>query len=185
MGKATVIIRASDETQLQFQSRLALATATEQSGPINDHARSHGLYDEKFVQHHESGTKTKVTVNRGGTAIFRWMSAGQPFYEAECKAIGHCINLWARAENRPVGDYSGIPSTGIDGLSQQCALDELHRYKQKLPANIWGVFENVVRFDMPAGTAGSAYARNSRSSVEAAKVATALVAGMIAIWNGY
>lgn len=185
MGKAAVITRAPNETQLQFQARLVKVTEEAKRDPVNQHARQHGNYVEKFVQHHESGTKTKVTINRGGTAIFRWMTAGKPFYEAECKAIGHCLNLWARAENRAVNDYTGIASTGIDGMSQQCALDELARYKERFPRAAWDTFEMVARFDEPAGFAGSGLANNKRSAVDAAKVATALVAGMIAIWNGY
>lgn len=66
-------------------------------------------------------------------------------------------------------------------MSQQEALDELCRLKQRTPRPYWDVYENVCRFEEEAGVAGSRIAINSRSAVDAAKTTMAFTASLIAI----
>ncbi|NIJ07219.1 hypothetical protein FHS31_000815 [Sphingomonas vulcanisoli] len=142
---------------------------------VNDHTKQHGLYERDGH---------RGTINRGGTPIARWRQAGV-LDERQCAAIDYCIRLWERA-----GRHTGLvmdllkivgqpPSSG---WSQQEALDELSWLKGKIGSPWWDVFENVCRWDEPAGRAGSKLATNKRSSVDAAQLCVRFVADLIGTW---
>ncbi len=128
----------------------------------------------------------KVMLNRGGTAVDRWIAGDRAglFQEPQQLAIRYCRNLWARAD----GHITAIDLTAdkVDaplGWAQHEALIELSKLKERTPRPYWDVFENVCRFDEEAGVAGSRLASNSRSAVDAAKTTVAFTASLIAMWR--
>lgn len=129
-----------------------------------------------------------VLVNRGGSAVDRWITGDKAglFGEPQQRAIRHTQRLWIRAEGqlRALDPARDIVDEYVDGLSQQEALDELQRYKERMPRPYWDVYENVCRFDEEAGIAGARIASNSRSAVDAAKTTVAFTASLIAMWRG-
>ncbi len=128
-----------------------------------------------------------VLVNRGGTAVERWIANDRNglFEEGQQRAIRYTQGLWTRAEGRlrAVDLTRDIVDEHIDGMSQQEALDELQRLKDRVPRPFWDVYENVCRFDEEAGVAGAKIASNSRSAVDAAKTTVAFTASLIAQWR--
>jgi hypothetical protein len=128
-----------------------------------------------------------VLVNRGGTAVERWIANDRAglFEESQQRAIRYTQNLWARADNqlRAIDHSRDVVDEQVEGMSQQEALDELARLKGRTPRPYWDVYENVCRFDEEAGTAGSRLATNSRSAIDAAKTTVAFTASLIAMWR--
>lgn len=160
---------------------------------VNPFAAAHGQYESGTVVDlsGELGGKrmsmVKVLVNRGGSAVDRWM-ANDPlelFGPPQRNAISLCRQLWHRAEGLSSLDLAAdrIDFSRADGWSQQEALDALSGFKKRIPPAYWAVFENVVRFDEEAGVAGSRLATNSRSAIDAAKTTVAFCAGLIAMWE--
>lgn len=150
--------------------------------------------------HHELGTivdldgsiggkrmsMVKVLINRGGTAIDRWIAHDKAglFGEPQQNAIRYCQNLWVRAAGQiaaidPGADRIDAPL----GWSQQEAFAELAWLERRMPSVYWSVFENVCRWDEEAGVAGSRLASNSRSAIDAAKTAVAFSASLVAMWR--
>ncbi|MFV0922750.1 hypothetical protein ACR720_04585 [Sphingomonas parapaucimobilis] len=129
-----------------------------------------------------------VLVNRGGTAIDRWINGDKAglFGEPQQLAIRHTQRLWVRADGhlRALDPARDVVDEHVDGMSQQEALDELQRYKDRMPRPYWDVYENVCRFDEEAGVAGARIATNARSAVDAAKTTVAFAASLIAMWRG-
>lgn len=160
---------------------------------VNEFTAKHGDYREATVvdlNNDLGGGRQKtyrVLLNRGGSAVERWINEqdSKLFGRPQIEAIRHCQRLWARIDSGSVINITGIASTHGDTTqdAQQDAMDELHSYRERLHPNWFDCFENVVRFEMPAGIAGEQMANNSRTQVEAAKLATAFVAGMIAMWR--
>jgi hypothetical protein len=141
--------------------------------PVDSFTAQHGDYQRDG---------NRGTINRGGTPIARWARDGQ-LSETQAAAIHRCLFLWERA-----GRHTGLVQDLLkvigqqpsSGWAQQEALDELMALKAIVPRKYWEVFENVVRFDEPAGLAGSALANNSRSAIDAAKLCVLFVADMLA-----
>jgi hypothetical protein len=159
---------------------------------VNEFATGHGNYQEGKVVDlsGELGGKpmsiTKVLINRGGTAIDRWIATdrNEMFAESEQRAIRYTQNLWVRAEDglRAVDPSADIVDAPL-GWAQQEAMVELKRLQDRVPRQYWDVYENVCRFDEEAGVAGSRLANNSRSAIDAAKTAVAFTASLIAMWR--
>jgi hypothetical protein len=143
---------------------------------VNDHARQHGIYERDG---------NRGTINRGGTPIARWTRDGL-LSESQIAAIEYCIKLWDRAgkQNGLVQDLLKVvgqqPSSG---WAQQDALDELKRFREQVPRRYWDVFENVCRFDEPAGVAGSKLTLNADAQTHAARLCVCFVADLIAMWK--
>jgi hypothetical protein len=135
----------------------------------------------------EKGENIVVLMNRGGTAVERWILSDRlgMFAEGEQRAIRYTQGLWVRAEGRlrAVDPTRDVVDEMIDGMSQQEALDELDRLKDRVPRPFWDCYENVCRFDEEAGVAGSKLATNSRSAIDAAKTTVAFTASLIAQWR--
>lgn len=128
----------------------------------------------------------RTLINRGGTAVDRWKRESQ-LTETQAKAIAHCEALWQRAatvRGLVADPLRIVGQPGGSGLSQQEALDELSKYKGRVPPRYWDVFENVCRWDEPAGVAGSSLATNARSALTSARTCVAFVADLIAMWRG-
>lgn len=128
-----------------------------------------------------------VLVNRGGTALERWVANDRSnlFGEGQQRAIRYTQSLWARADGtlRAVDHSRDVIDCMTEGMSQQEALDELRVLKGQVPRPYWDCYERVCRFDEEAGTAGSRLATNSRSAIDAAKTTVAFTASLIAQWR--
>lgn len=158
---------------------------------VNTFAARHGDYRESTVVDLDGqlgGGRQKiypVLLNRGGSAIERWIAEqdSKLFGRPQIEAVRHCQRLWARIDyQRSIMARNG--SGEGSGQAEQDAHNELNDYAGRLHRAWWDCFENVVRHEMPAGIAGEQMANNSRTQVEAAKLATAFVASMIAMWRG-
>jgi hypothetical protein len=119
--------------------------------------------------------------------VDRWLAEGGPgFDDPQRRAIEHCRSLWALIGSRRMTvNYTGVGGGEPDPEGQVFALAQLAQYKKDIPAAYWAVFENVLRFDMPAGEAGSAMASNTPQQQAHAKSCVGFVASLIAQWRGY
>lgn len=173
---------------------MGIGEAVAANNLVTPFARRHGQYEVSTVVDLDGSlggkrnSMVEVMLNRGGTAVERWMAndGAELFGESERRAIRYVQALWVRAEGQlRAVDYAAVAVSGdeTDGMSQHAALNDLSESKEKVPARYWTVFENVCRFDEPAGTAGSRLATNSRSALDAAKTTVAYTAGLIAIWR--
>lgn len=139
----------------------------------------------------ERASTHRTLINRGGTAIERWMHASPAvFSEPEIAAIKYCQALWAKidlkgggpSEVRVYGRYLWL------GQSEHEALAELAKLKGKertrIPDKHWSVFEDVCRFHCSAADAGISMAGNTRSAVDASRLCTAFVASTVAMRLG-
>ena len=118
--------------------------------------------------------------------VDRWLGEGGPgFEEPQRRAVEHCRSLWAVLEPRGKADWNRIPGGQGDAGRHHHALDQLARYKSDIPAPYWRVFENVVRFDMKAGEAGSEMATSTSQQQAHAKSVVGFVASLIALWRGF
>ena len=153
----------------------------------------HGSYEEGKVVDltGELGGRrmsiVKVMMNRGGTAVDRWIANDKAglFEEPQRRAIRYTQNLWERAQEGGVRavDTTADVVDGIDGWSQQEAIVELKKLQARVPRQYWDVYENVCRWDEEAGVAGSRLASNGRSAIDAAKTTVAFTASLIAMWR--
>ena len=133
----------------------------------------------------------RVLRNQAATTVDRWLRDGGPGFDApQARAIAHVRGLWAATGSGPrlVANYSGVGRVG-GGLGDRegylAALATLGSYQREFPAYVWEAFENVVRFDEPAGKVGSRMANNSAQQQAHAKACVGFVASKIAEWRGY
>lgn len=148
------------------------ANEEEQAPVVNDFTAQHGDYE----------TNLRFIVNRGGTPIARWKKAGL-LSEPQEAAIQHCIRLWelTSSSGRLVAnlDRTVFGCSG-DGHSAEIeARDDLHRIRHGFPDPYWNVFENVCRFDEPAGVAGSRLAEDDVTRRTMARTIVCMVADLI------
>lgn len=164
---------------------------------LNPFAARHGSYRQTTVVDlgNELGggrQKTyRVLRNMHGSVVDRWLSEGGPGFEGpQSRAIEHCRALWHRVGSSGTlvanlnwigGGHSGRER----GLEQAEALAQLGQYEARIPRLYWAIFENVVRNDMAAGTAGSHLAKNSAQAQAHAKNVVGFVASLIAMWRGF
>jgi hypothetical protein len=112
-----------------------------------------------FTQQHGDYTRhLRTYVNHGGTPLARWRKAGM-LSDSQNVAIDHCIKQWSL-----IGGSSGLVanldrtvfgSPGEGNHREIEARESLHRMKEHVGHKYFNVFENVIRFDEPAGQAGS------------------------------
>jgi hypothetical protein len=153
-----------------------------------------GDFVRDFVTHAETNTKAMAFRRKDSDILAKWLTephAGKLFPIQAQRFIGDCILLWFRCGTpRTTANYgeriaSGRYDAGFDKLA---ALRELERFRNQLgpyQRHMWPVFENVVRHNMPAGVAGSDYAKNPAQSIQAAKMITSAVACELAGKLGY
>jgi hypothetical protein len=162
------------DTRGPLQRILDRDRAANDAAPVvNEFAARHGDYE----------THLKRQVNRGGTPIARWRKAGL-ISDSQQAAIEHCLRLWdcIGVSGGLVANLDrtvfGCPG---DGHSREVeARDDLHRMKGYVGERYWSVFENVVRFDEPAGAAGSRIQGPTRENETRARYCVLFVADIIA-----
>lgn len=147
---------------------------------VNQFAERHGDYehDSKY------GDQRKRLINRGGTPIARWRSAGH-LSDGQNAAIDHCIGLWCAIERsgKLVANLDrtvfGCPGDGHSAEIE--ARDDLQRIKGYFPPKYWSIFESVCRFDEPAGFAGSRLCTVKDEQVATARTVVQFVADVISM----
>lgn len=163
--------------------RMGKAAPAPEEPLVNEFAEQHGQY-EQLGKYHEA---RNAKVNRGGTAIERWLNEPNgPFGDNEKIAIRYCQMLWQRIDKKGPRE-DGIRVHGRYlwvGQTEHEALGELARLSKDFPTRAWSVFEDVCRFHSSAADAGTLMASNSRSASDAAKTCTLVVAGHVAIRIG-
>lgn len=181
-----------DETDLQWRSRVARheQAQRDRSEPlVPAEAMAHGDYADAFVRS-DDDTIARVKLNRGGTPVMRW-ARDKRLSDTQMLAISHCLRLWALAGINPrvTGQY-GERIPGGDHESERRvssyveALADLRRIKDYIPCQWFGIFENVCRFDEPAGIAGSRLGFGNRSAQDRAHTVVCMVADVIAMREG-
>jgi hypothetical protein len=149
-------------------------------------------FDRDFVTHAETNTKAMAYRRRESCIVEKWCrEGGIGFDHGACRVIADCQALWAMlGEPKLIAQYGEriASSTRDGGWTREDAIDQIHFYKRSLGANMgqyWGVFENTVRHNEPAGVAGSQFAKNDAQRIQSAKVITGMVASFIAGKLGY
>lgn len=141
---------------------------------VTEFHEQHGCYERNL----------RSVVNRGGTPIARWRKLGI-LSDTQNLAIDHCIALWD-AITPSGGLVANLDRTvfGCPGNGRQAevlARDDLQRMKGYVPATYWSCFENVVRFDEPAGVAGSRLMAASANREITARLCVQFVADIVAM----
>lgn len=144
-----------------------------------------GGYNRIAMPNPEGGNRAAlVHINRGGTPLARWMEEGK-LSDNQQRAIGLTLYLWDKCGLRQritanygeripgYADADRIASTEIEARS------DLHRIQNYIPSKYWDVYENVIRFDEPAGVAGSKLGYGSRSAFDRAHQIVCFVADII------
>ena len=127
-------------------------------------------------------------VNRGGTPVMRWIAANK-LSDTQLLAIQLCYRLWGILSREPQ-ITAGYGERMAASTTEECperiellveAKEDLHRIKDYIPWAYYQIFENVVRFDEPAGVAGSRLGFGGRSAEDRAHTVVCFVADIIAM----
>jgi hypothetical protein len=144
------------------------------SPELNDFAKQHGDYDRSL----------RTYVNRSVTPVSKWRRDGL-VSDSQQAAIDHCNRLWEiiSCSGSMVAnlDRTVFGSPGDGHMKEVEARDDLHRMKHHVGEKYWNVWENVVRFDEPAGVAGSRLESTARNREVAARNCVLFVADIIAM----
>jgi hypothetical protein len=181
-GKRTKKIRTPEQ--------LAAKTAREIGMPEAQIERG-GLRQEEVVDLASRRSIGKTVRFLYPTLVDRWFAeGGTGFEEPQKRAVDHVRALWNAIGNqgRLVANLGAIGAGG-GGPRQRFwehadAVAQLAEYECRIPRAYWTVFENVVRFDMPAGRAGSHLDRHAPARIAAARAVVGLVASTIAERRG-
>ena len=184
---ALIVVAGSTEMEaIASHARRQAQLAQSDEPLVNEFAAAHGDYREVEFQEAAGRRKEKHLRNVGGSIVDRWMLAGGTgFDEPQRRAVDYVRTLWRNAgtETSMVANLDRVRSAGSgSGFTQQEALSELAEFKRRVPADYWATFENVVRWDEPAGTAGSRFANNAAQSIASARTIVGMVASLIALW---
>lgn len=187
--QSTKIKRAAPAPTSEEMARKRIAAKAQEAGipdAIVPHLVEFNVVDLSGELGGKKNSIVSVLLNRGGSAVDRWINS-QAFNLSQERAIRYTQGLWVRADGklRAVDTTRDRVDEMIDGMSQQEALDELHRFKAQFPRDYWSVYENVCRFDEEAGVAGSKLANNRRSAIDAARTCVGMTSAMIAQWRGF
>lgn len=149
--------------------------------------KANGNYERTTFIHAETAKGVTPFINRGGTPLARWRPSLTQSQEA---AVDHCIRLWEILESAPsvtakYGERVGGQSSAESNANRVIdAREDLWRIIDYFPGPLrtyWQVFENICRFDMPAGVAGSALSASSRTNEARANQVLRFVADYIAM----
>lgn len=187
--------RQPGETHLQWQARITRQRQEERDKnadivPIE--AARHGTYVDEFIHHDESGSKTQTKRNLKASPLAMW-KAQKMLTPTQESAIDFCISLWEFMPPMPAttAQYGErIPSASTGEESEYAvnafldAIEDLRRVEGYIPRTYWQVFENCIRFDEPAGVAGSNLGYIGRSGKAKAHVIVCFVADIIAMKEG-
>ncbi len=185
--------KRAGENDLQWRSRVARFEQDhrDRSEPlVPAEAMKHGAYGDEFVLHAETGTKVQTKLNRGGSPVMRWTREGR-LSDTQMLAIAHCLHLWGLTgtEGRVTSHY-GERIGGSDHENERRAntiieaMADLRRIMAYIPGGYFGIFENVCRFDEPAGIAGQAIGYSNRANEARAHTIVCMVADLIAMREG-
>lgn len=153
------------------------ATEREQSklSVITPEQRAKGTYEGE-----------RRVINRGGTPVMRWIAANK-LSDTQALAIQLCYRLWALVglEQRTTAAYGERIAGNAEISDQRSAMliearEDLHRIQDYIPGGYWTIFENVCRFDEPAGIAGSRMG-SARGAEDRAHTIVCFVADIIAM----
>jgi hypothetical protein len=179
--------RKPGETHLQWQSRITRKRQEDRdmtADIVSIHAAQHGKYEDEFIHHDETGTKTRTKRNKICSTLEKWIAEGGFGFDADAVSfIRGCQTKWEIIGNpRVTANYGErIHGASGDGMSQHMAKSDIARYKATLNApQYWQIFENVVRFNQPAGIAGSDMASNPATRIASAKAVVGMVATSLA-----
>lgn len=177
------------ETHFQWRARLARLAQEkrDKSEPlVPAEAVQHGNYRDANVLHVETFTIACTKRNRGGTPVMRWLAA-KKLSETQMLAIMLCYRLWdlCGIKQRVTGTYGerlAVSEAHIDhrAVTTLEATEDLYRIQSYIPTPYWEVFQNVCRFDEPAGVAGHAAGYSSRTAERRAHAIVCFVADTIA-----
>lgn len=144
-----------------------------------------GGYERKFVTHVETGTVTTAHIS-AHSPVARWKKA-ERLSDSQIAAIDLCEALWAKCGLRQklTASYGERMPMGCDNewiaVHEIDARRRLARIEGYVPAHMWEVWENVVRWDEPAGMAGASLGfEGSKSSQAAVLMLVMCVADLIA-----
>lgn len=149
--------------------------------------RSNGHYVREDMIHADEGTRVTAWVNRGGTPVMRWFHA-KKIDDRQLAVINWCQKLWhiAGTTQRVCGAYGertqASNTVELNAVRVLEASDDLKRIQGHFAGldAWWQVFENVCRFDMPAGRAGGELGYGNRSAEDRAHTTVCFVADIIA-----
>ena len=164
--------------------RKAPSPIEELDGPTPEQLGKGG-YDRLALPNPEGGNRAAlVHINRGGTPVMRWIEDGRLSATQE-RAIWFCLYLWrvCGLETRTTANYGeripGYADSEARASNEVEARHTLHRIRSYFPVQWWDVFENVVRFNEPAGVAGSRLGFGTRSASDRAHTTVCFVADII------
>lgn len=152
---------------------------------------ANGNYALERTPHPDGGNRVAPTyINRGGTPVMRWTNAGK-LSDTQAIAIALCHRLWAISglSPRTTASYGERMPASVSFNEARAATEieartGLYRIMDYVPFAYWQVFENVCRFDEPAGIAGSKLGFGSRSAEDRAHTIVCFVADLIAMNEG-
>lgn len=173
---------------------------TAEEAEVSPFAAQHGEYRRELIVDLDGElggrrqSMVRVLRNVASTTVDRWLAQGGPGFETpQRKAVDHVRSLWAITGSGPrvIASYARLGAGGSSAAGTEerenylAALHSLQRYEREFPAYVWNVFEQVVRFDEPAGIAGSRLASNNAQRQAHAKACIGFVASKIAEWRGF
>lgn len=188
----SVYKRQAGETTLQYVARISRheQNQRDRSRPIvSTEAANHGAYVDEFVTHGETSTKVQTKRNVKASPLAYWKAQDMLTATQEA-AISYCIRLWEFLPPMPAttAQYGErIPSSDSGHESEAAvnawldAIADLRRVEGYIPRSYWQVFENCIRFDEPAGVAGSSLGYTGRSGKAKAHVIVCFVSDLIAM----
>jgi len=147
---------------------------------VNEFTARHGEYRPRGKYNGASAMYENV----GATPIARWRSGGM-VSDSQQAAFDHCIGLW-ECLGTSAGLVANLDRTifGCPGDGNPREVDarkQLTELKDHVGAKYWSIFEMVVRFDEPAGVAGSRLESTTRNREVAARNCVLFVADIIAM----
>jgi len=141
-----------------------------------------GNVTSRFTVHVDTWTTAKT--HRVSSVLDRWFEEGRIGFEAPAlAAIEWCQVRWhARGTiGKLCASYSPTTGSGSLEVVRDIELkDELDQMRELFPLDYWNVLENVVRWGMPAGVAGSEHANNDPQAIASARAIVGMIANMIA-----
>ena len=187
-----------EETDLQWRSRIARhdQAQRDKSEPLVPvEAMAHGQYVDDFVRA-DDNTIARAKINRGGTPVMRWAAANR-LSDTQMLAISHCLQLWALAGLNPrttasweqrIGGSDHESERRVNAyVEANASLRKISGFARGdlwmagyIPRDYWAIFEQVCRWDEPAGVAGSRLGYSERSGGAVAHTIVCMVADVIA-----
>jgi len=173
-------IKTPEEVQAEADQR-------KRNGLIAAGVPAHQVEGEKV---HDFETNVKHIRRPVQNIVDKWLKQGGPgFDEPQERAINHCRELWHAAgdEGKLVANLDWIGGGGGGrerGWEQAEALAQLSHYRHEF-LSYWGVFEDLVRWNVPATIAGEHLAQDDGRRIEKSKQVVGMIASVIAMHRRY